>query len=328
MDNREKKLSKTEDRSMNKNRELDVSIILVGLNACHYICQCIDSIKKAKWKNYSYEVIYVDNGSKDDTVIKLKKDYPEVPLIVNDHNRGYCPAANQGAEIAIGRYYFFLNDDTIILDDAIAVLIDFMDEQPAAGIIGSRLFYPDMTEQWSGRMFPTLANAFMGRRSLLAKLFPNAKSLQKYLCKDQLNGSEPFVVDWVSAAAMLVRKESFEKVHGLAEDYYYWHEAIFSDRVLALGGKTYLHPLSKIIHFEGKGSGKRSYPAQKFHIQDFHKGAFRCYCEHYKLKLLSPLRLLIKSGLAARAGLLLLIAWLRSKIVPLTTKKAAATGKL
>ena len=288
----------------------DISVILVGLNACDFIRGCVESLRKARWRGYTYEIIYIDNGSKDQTLEMLKDTFPEVKVIANSANMGYCKAANQGAEIAGGRYYYFLNDDTVVLDDAIPVLAEFLDTHSTVGVIGSRLFYPDMTEQWSGRMFPTIFSAFMGRRSFLTRIFPNARVVKKYLCKDQLHGSDPFEVDWVSAAAMMVPRKVFDAVNGLAEDYYYWHESVFCDRVAKIGGKTFLHPLSKIIHFEGKGSGARPYPVKKFHILNFHQGALRCYCEHYELGLINPVRWLVGTALFLRANLLLLGAWL------------------
>jgi len=297
---------------MSNKKKLDVSIILVGLNSRKYILECIDSIYQAEMENYTYDIVYVDNGSTDDTVERLKKDYKKVKLLVNEKNEGYCPAANQGVEVADGRHYFFLNDDTLIIKDAIPRLIEFIDQNADCGAIGSRLFYPDMTEQWSGRMFPSLVNAILGRQSLLTKFFPNAGPVRRYLCKDQLAGKEPFVVDWVSAAAMLVSKEAYEAIGGLTNDYYYWHEAVFSDRLIKKGYKTFLHPISHIIHHEGKGSGKRPYPVQKFHILNFHEGAFRWCCEHYNLTRFNPLRGIIKLGLFSRAYLKLASAKLAS----------------
>ena len=78
---------------------------------------------------------------------------------------------------------------------------------------------------------------------------------------------------------------------------------VFSDRLSKQGYKTYLHPLSHIIHYEGKGSGKRPYPVQKFHILNFHEGAFRWCCEHYNLNRFNPMRSIIRSALFSRAYL-------------------------
>src|SRR5262249_46498848 len=97
-----------------------------------------------------------------------------------------------------------------------------------------------------------------------------------------------------------------------AEDYYYWHEAVFCDRVRRAGKRVFLDPRSRIVHFEGNGSGARPYVIKRWHIIDFHRGAYRCYCEHYAYSMLSPARWLTGSALALRASALLLAARLRN----------------
>lgn len=283
----------------------DVSIVVVGLNAREYVRQCLESIDAARWRGVSYEVVYVDNGSSDGSPDMVRQCFPRAVVVVNEANIGFCKAANQGARLARGRYLFFLNDDTIVLDDAIAILVEFMDAHPEVGTLGSRLLFPDGAEQFSGRRFPRLMNGILGRRSVLTRLFPNAGWVRRYLCKDEIANEDPFQVDWVSAAAQLVRTDTFSSLGGYAEDYYYWHEAVFCDRIRVAGQSVLLHPKSKIVHYEGKGTGMRTFRAQRFHIVDFHRGAFRCYCEHHRLGVMSPLRWIAATALGARAACLL-----------------------
>lgn len=286
-----------------------ISVVLVGLNACKYIVECIASLRAAQWPGCSFEVIYVDNGSRDDSVAQVRTHYPDVALLANPDNRGYCPAANQGARIARGQYLFFLNDDTLVLGDAVARAMRTLQQMPDVGVVGSRLLNLDRTDQWSGRRFPTAWSAVLGRRSWLARWLPNAAPLADYLCKAEVARGEPFEADWVSAAALLVSTADFWAVGGFAQDYYYWHEAVFCDRMRAAGRRVVLDPQSQIVHYEGKGSGKRTYPVLRWHILDFHRGAFRCFCEHYGLSRLNPMRWLVGAGLFTRAGLLLAGNW-------------------
>jgi GT2 family glycosyltransferase len=262
-------------------------------------------LSRAEWKAFSFEVIYVDNGSTDDTLTMISGSFPKAKVIANEENLGFCKAANQGARIANSRYYCFLNDDTVVLDDAVARLADFLDQTPQAGAVGARLLYPDMSEQWSGRRFPTPLNAILGRQSWLARVFPNARPLVDYLYKEKTQDSVPFTVDWVSAAAVMARKETFWSIGGFAEDYYYWHEAVFCDRIWQAGSEIYLVPLSRVIHFEGKGSGARPYSVRRWHVLNFHEGAYRCYCERYRLGKWSARRWFAAVGLRCRAVLLL-----------------------
>ena len=158
---------------------------------------------------------------------------------------------------------------------------------------------------WSGRRFPSVWNGVLGRRSSLSKWFPNARALTDYLYREEIAAGAPFEADWVSAAAMLVRREAFAAAGGFAEDYYYWHEAVFCDRIRKIGRKVFLDPRSNIVHYEGKGSGPRPYRVKRWHIIDFHRGAYRCYCEHYNMGRFHPARWMTAAALGIRAGILL-----------------------
>jgi GT2 family glycosyltransferase len=292
----------------------DIAVIVVGLNAREYVRGCFASLLEAKWSGRTYEIIYVDNGSTDGSVDMVRSHFPAAKILVNDRNLGFCRAANQGAAIADSRYYFFLNDDTIVLDDAIPLLVEALENMPSAGVIGSRLLNPDRTDQWSGRRFPSVWNSVLGRRSVLSRFFPNAKPVAYYLCKDQLKQSKPFEVDWVSAAAMMMKRETFERLGGFFEDYYYFHELLICKRATDSGQKVVLHPESRIIHYEGVGSGTRTYAIKKRHLINFHIGAYRWYCQHYKLNLLHPRRWICAAAMSARAGALITVARLRNAI--------------
>jgi GT2 family glycosyltransferase len=124
---------------------------------------------------------------------------------------------------------------------------------------------------------------------------------------DMTESPEPYEVDWLSAAAMMVRRDVFEQVGGLAEDYYYFHEQVFCARVLRAGGRIYLHPRSRIIHHEGVGSGHRTRRVRRRHIAAFHRAALRWYCLHHGLGRFHPLRLIAAMALWGRAGALIAI---------------------
>src|SRR5262249_10866081 len=158
-----------------------------------------------------YEIIVVDNGSTDGTPQMLAADYPEVRLVANRGNAGYCRAGNQGAAIARGRHLMFLNDDTLMIDDALAALVEWADANGAA-MIGSPWLNPVAPDQLSsGRRFTTPAAAFFGRKSALTRLFPHAPWARAYLMSDRLDSDQPYEVDWLSAAAMMVRRDVFDR---------------------------------------------------------------------------------------------------------------------
>ena len=282
----------------------DVSLIAISLNSRAFLRECIQSIYAARWRRVTFEIIVVDNASTDGTPAMLAADFPDVRVVANDSNVGYCRAGNQGAAVSRGRHLLFLNDDTLIIDDAVASIAEWADAHGAA-MIGSRLLNTDGTDQFSsGRSFTTPAATVFGRKSVLTRLFPNAPWVRRYLRTDLCNSNEPYEVDWLSAAAMMVRRDVFEQAGGLAEDFYYFHEQVFCARVKRAGGRVYLHPQSRIIHHEGVGSGVRTRRVRRRHIVAFHAAALRWFCLHHNLGPVHPVRLIAAAALWVRAGLL------------------------
>lgn len=292
----------------------DVAFIAPGVNSKRYVRECMESLQKCDWGNYTYEIIYCDNGSTDGTLEMMAEEFPEVIVLANGKNLGYCVACNLGARQANSRYYFFANDDIVVPDLAIPKLIEHMDQHEDVATVGARLVFPDGSEQWSGRLFPGIASSIFSRRGRLTRIFPNLHTVREYLCKDGVEKGEPFEVDWVSAAGQLVRPEHFWKVGGFAEDYYYWHEMVLCHRLKQKGYKVILHPQSIIVHYEGFGSGPRSFSRERFHIIDFHRGAYRAYNEINALSSFSPASIFAACTLTGRASVLFTAAALRAAV--------------
>lgn len=291
---------------------IDLSVVIISLNSRAFLHGCLESFARAEWRSCTHEIIVVDNGSVDGTVEMLAREFPSVRVIGNTYNAGYCKAGNQGAQAASGRYLLFLNDDTVILGDALPLLIEWADAHSAVGMIGSRLLNADGTDQFSsGRRFTTPAAAIFGRKSVLTRALPRARWAKSYLMSDLVTSPEPYDVDWLSAAAMVVSREAYDAAGGLAEDFYYFHEQVFCARVKRAGYGIFLHPRSTIIHFEGVGSGRRTRRVRCRHIRAFHQAALRWFCLHHEIGPRHPLRPIAALLLYARAGFLMTLEWLK-----------------
>src|ERR1043165_4981960 len=118
---------------MNSGIMLDLSIIVVNWNTSGLLLQCLNSIYKAGTR-FSFEVIVVDNGSSDDSVPMLERNFPSAILIKNTQNLGFAHANNQGLSVAKGRYFLLLNSDTIVLPNAVDMLIQTAEKHPELGI--------------------------------------------------------------------------------------------------------------------------------------------------------------------------------------------------
>lgn len=115
---------------------MDVSIIIVNYNTCNLTRNCLKSVF-GRTKDVDFEVIVSDNGSIDGSVEMIKKEFPQVYLIENNANLGFGAANNRGLKVAKGKYIFYLNSDTILLNNAVKFFYDFWENYPEKEIIGA-----------------------------------------------------------------------------------------------------------------------------------------------------------------------------------------------
>jgi hypothetical protein len=109
-----------------------VSIIIVNYNGKKYLRNCFDSLEKGRYRNF--EIIFVDNGSKDGSCEFVRQEYPWVKILDNKENLGLAIASNRGAELAKGDYLFFLNNDTISHPDILSNLVSVMENNTKVGV--------------------------------------------------------------------------------------------------------------------------------------------------------------------------------------------------
>lgn len=115
-----------------------ISIIIVGYNSAEYLFACLNSIYSQSYKNF--EVIFVDNGSNDNTCLILKS-YP-VKIINNSCNKGFSYANNQAIKIAKGRYILTLNSD-VVLDKNFLSELEKAVKLNNAGLFGTKILSAD-----------------------------------------------------------------------------------------------------------------------------------------------------------------------------------------
>ncbi len=280
---------------------VDISVITVAYDCRDLLRPMLVSLDGAAGGR-TYEVVVADNASRDGVVEMLRREWPAVRVIEMGANAGFAKANNRGLAVARGRYVMLLNPDTVAHPGSLAALADFMDATPDAAVAAPRLLYPDLTDQGTARSFPTAAAALFGRRSLLTKLFPGNHWSRRYLSGRARTGDEPFAVDWVSGAAMMVRRASIDRVGGLDEGFFmHWEDADWCHRMKDDGAKVYCVPASRIVHHEG--GSRRGWPPSQ--LRAFHDGAYRYYAKHHAPQWWNPLRYAAAIGLRLRAALLI-----------------------
>ncbi|MBN2180468.1 MAG: glycosyltransferase family 2 protein [Sedimentisphaerales bacterium] len=259
----------------------DVSIIIVAWNVRDLLYDCLDSIYK-QTKGIEYEIIYVDNASKDGSVEMVKEHFPETIIIQNTDNKGFVLANNQGLEIAKGRYALLLNSDTVVLDNAIAKTIEFADTHPEAAVVGCRTLNPDKTLQPTCFMFPSILNLLLSS-TYLYKIFPKSRFFGREFMTwwDRNDVRE---VSSVTGCYMLVRKEAIEQVGFLDERYFiYAEETDWCYRFRKNGWKVLFTPAAEIIHYGGQTTRQMS---KEFKLQLY--GSILIFMKLHRSKFTFP----------------------------------------
>ncbi len=139
---------------------MNVSIIIVNYNTKDLLINCIESIYK-QTKDITFEIIISDNGSNDGSVEYIKQNFPNIILIENNKNLGFGAANNRGLKIAKGKYIFYLNSDTILLNNAIKFFYNYWethDNQEHIGALGANLLNKNFETIHSYDNFPQLDN--------------------------------------------------------------------------------------------------------------------------------------------------------------------------
>jgi GT2 family glycosyltransferase len=230
---------------------MEVSIIIVNFNTTALIHQCIASIKK-HCTNTLYEIIVVDNASSDRSIEGLTELWPEITLILNKDNKGFGSANNQGMEIAQGDFYFLLNSDTFLEQDCLRPFLNFMNDpiNQQYGVCGAELSTGSSRPTVSYGNFPSLTDAIasLGFYLLFRSYYIKHINLGVVNYDDQVKD-----VDFISGAAMFIRKSVIQNAGGFDEDFFlYFEETELTYRIRKAGYKSIILPYVKIIHLEGQ----------------------------------------------------------------------------
>ncbi len=232
------------------NRVPDMSIVLVCWNNKAYLDPCLKSLYEGNLK-CSFDVIVVDNGSKDGSQQMLAEKYPDVKIIQNQSNVGLGKASNQGIVATNGRYVLLLNNDTIVDGPSLDMLVDFLNDHPEAGAVGGRLLNPDGSFQSGYASFSNLKEEFLIVTHLGELLWAGYPS--------HGNSDETTEAGWLGSACLLVRRSALDQVGLLDESYFiYGDEADLQYRLHKGGWKIYSLPSSTIIHYGGRSMNRWS----------------------------------------------------------------------
>jgi GT2 family glycosyltransferase/glycosyltransferase involved in cell wall biosynthesis len=217
-----------------------VSVIIPVYNNWAYTAACLHSLLEVKGK-HSFEVIVVDDRSRDETASKLEQ-IEGLTNLRNKKNLGFVGSCNHGAQHARGEYLVLLNNDTQVTDGWLDELIDTFEREPEAGLVGSRLVYPDGSLQESGGIIFNDGSGWNYGRGQQAE-----NPIYNFLRES----------DYCSGACIILKTAYFHELGALDERYApaYYEDTDLAFRVRESGLKVFVQPLSTVIHYEGITSG-------------------------------------------------------------------------
>ena len=287
-----------------------LSIIIVNYNVREFLHHALVSLQKAM-KGIRGETIVVDNASDDGSIEMVKRRFPKVRLIANDSNLGFARANNVGLKQARGKYILLINPDTLVQENTLQVMIRFFEENPDVGLAGCKILNPDGTFQLACRRSFPAPWAAVTKMIGLSALFPGSRLFGRYNLS-YLSPDETYEIDAVSGSFMMVRREAYEQVGGLDEDFFMYGEDLdWCYRIQRAGWKNYYVHSTQIIHYKGE-STKRSNLNE---IRTFYQAMHLFVRKHLSSSLVFAF--LIRFAITISSRLAILRAFLRPLAVAL-----------
>ncbi|MFN8036724.1 MAG: glycosyltransferase family 2 protein [Acidimicrobiia bacterium] len=247
---------------------VDVSAVIVNWNARDLLQACLESLRDHPPRDRSLEIVVVDNASTDGSADLVRTGWPDVVLEVPPENEGYQRANNRGVRLSRGKYLLLINSDAQLRAGALDAMVDRLEADDRAAVVGPRLVYADGSfQRWTAGHAPDLA----GVASFFLfgeKLSRAAAHRSIYLAEDV---REPFRPDWVSSACMLVRRDALDEVGLMDERYFYGMDDVdLCQRFRDAGWHVWYDPAAEVVHLMGDGRvTKKASPAGIRNFNDY-----------------------------------------------------------
>lgn len=223
-----------------------VSILIVNWNSIENLKECLDSLFKIDYLNY--EVILVDNGSTDDSVSWVEKNYPEVVIAKANKNLGFAGGNNFGLKYCKGKYILFLNNDTIVTKDFLRSLVEFMEKEDKVAVVQPTILFHRPGTPLNKKI--NSVGSFLVKSGFLYHLNYGKKFEQK-------DYEDSYEIYSAYGACFLARKSIIDKLGLFDTDYFaYFEETDFCHRVWLSGFKVMIYTKALIYHKGAKTAQK------------------------------------------------------------------------
>ena len=252
---------------------MDLSVVIVNYQTFELTRNTVNSILKYDYP-FSYEILVVDNASGDDSLSKLQ-DYfgDKVEFIASPSNSGFAAGNNLALSVAKGEYVLLLNSDTIVWENALEDIYNYMESHSDVGASGCRVLLENGDlDKACKRTFPNVKNSFF-------RLFhiPNKSKDDNYNL-DNLPDDEVYEIDCLTGAFMFIRKDALDEIGFLDETFFMYGEDIdLCFRIKEAGWKIVYYGKSKITHLKGASSKKQKSKL----IYEFYRAMYIYYKKHH-----------------------------------------------
>jgi GT2 family glycosyltransferase len=215
-----------------------VYVILINWNQPDLTIACIDSLNTISYSNA--RILLLDNGSQDESVVRIRTCFPDVLIIENHENLGFSGANNIGIEFALAQgadYVLLLNNDTIVAPDFLDHLIQFAESEPDIGVVTPKIYYMDSPQTiWCAGGYIDWETCETYRLKAEQYDFDIAETATQ-------------TVNFVSGCAMCIKREVLETIGFLDPLFFLCYEDTdLSTRIINAGFRCVYVPQSKIWH--------------------------------------------------------------------------------
>jgi N-acetylglucosaminyl-diphospho-decaprenol L-rhamnosyltransferase len=250
----------------------NLAVVVVNHNAGEYLARCVTSVVEASG-GLALDLLVVDNASRDGSARVAAERTPQVRLIDNPTNRGLSAAWNQGARAVDAPWILFLNADAEIWQGDLGAFVKAGEGRSDVALLGPVIRNPDGTIYESGRAFPGVLQAV--GHAFLGPFAPSNRFTRAYR-QTSWDRSTEREVDWVSGAAMLIRRSAFEQVGAFDEAFWlYGEELDLCARLRNAGWKVRATPELEVLHEGGVSTGS----SRRTHLMHS-QSIYRYYRKH------------------------------------------------
>ena len=284
---------------------MDLSVVIVNYQTFELTKNTINSIFEYDYP-FELEVVVVDNASSDDSMSRLQDYFGDrVRFIASAENNGFAAGNNQALRVVEARYVLLLNSDTIVWENTLESIYNYMEDHKDVGACGCRVLLENgELDKACKRSFPNVKNSFF-------RLFhiPTNSADDNYNL-DNLPDDEIYEIDCLTGAFMFMRKEALDTAGLLDETFFMYGEDIdLCYRIKNSGWKIIYYGESKITHLKGASSKKQKSKL----IYEFYRAMYIYYKKHHAEESSFIVNIVVYIGIAVLCILKLFLNLFKKK---------------